>query len=255
LPRACVNRGGAQSLPRLDGVPLAEEEVSFGAETAAALFCWQVRPGAVVTLVDAETLCWRARLTALAAAGGTAVPFQRLLRPLESPIALAIYQALPEKERFELILEKLTELGAARIVPMTTARSATVAERDAGQKKSHRWPEVVRRAAIQCRRAQLPELGPCLTLCEALQEAAADDVRLFLFEGEPVWTLHEALRDERPQRLALFIGPEGGFAPEEMAQARAAGVLPISLGPRILRTETAAIAACAALQFALGDLW
>jgi len=250
-----VNRGGAQSLPRLDGVPKAEEEQSFGSETAAALACWQVRPGAVVTLIDSENLCWRARLTALSADRGTAIPFKRLLRPLESPVAIDIYHALPEKERFELVLEKLTELGVNRIVPMTTARSSTVEARDAGQKKSHRWPEVVRRAAIQCRRAQLPELGPCLSLSEALQEAATSDVRLFLYEGEPVWTLREALRGERPQRLALFIGPEGGFTPEEVEQARAAGVLPVSLGPRILRTETAAIAACAALQFALGDLW
>lgn len=255
MPRACVNRGGAQSLPRLDGVPRGEEEVIFGAETAAALICWQVRPGAVVTLVDAENLCWRARLTALSPDGGRAIPFQRLLRPLESPVILAIYQSLPEKERFELVLEKLTELGATRIVPMTTARSATVAERDSGQKKSHRWPEVVRRAAIQCRRAQLPELGECVSFTEALRETSNADLRLFLYEGEPVWTLREALRGERPQRLALFIGPEGGFAPEEVEQARAAGILPISLGPRILRTETAAIAACAALQFAFGDLW
>jgi 16S rRNA (uracil1498-N3)-methyltransferase len=229
--------------------------VSFGAETAAALTCWEVRPGAVVTLVDAENLCWRARLTSLSPDGGTAIPFQRLLRPLESPVALEIYQALPEKERFELVLEKLTELGATRIVPMTTVRSATVAERDSSQKKSHRWPDVVRRAAIQCRRAQLPELGMCLTFADALHEGAAADIRLFLYEGEPVWTLREALCGERPQRLALFIGPEGGFALEEVKQARAAGVLPISLGPRILRTETAAIAAVAALQFALGDLW
>ena len=253
--RACVNRGGAQSLARLDGVPQAETEIVFAAETAAALFCWQARPGAVVTLVDAENVCWRARLTELTVQGGRAVPFQRLLRPLESPLALAIYQALPEKERFELVLEKLTELGATRIVPMTTARSATVAERDSDQKKSHRWPEVIRRAAIQCRRAQLPELGACISFNEALRETSSADLRLFLYEGEPGWTLREALRGERPERVALLVGPEGGFNPEEFAAARAAGVLPISLGPRILRTETAAIAACAALQFALGDLW
>jgi 16S rRNA (uracil1498-N3)-methyltransferase len=251
-----VNSGGAQSVARVAGVPQLEVEFSFGPETAAALFCWQVRPGAVVTLVDGENACWRARLTSLNPDGGTAIPFRSLLRSLESPLALEVYQALPEKERFELVLEKLTELGATRLVPMVTERSSTVAERDASQKKSHRWPEVIRRAAIQCRRAQLPELGECLDFTAALDEVATADLRLFLFEGEePGWTLREALRGEHPQRVALLVGPEGGFSAGEFAQARAAGCLPVSLGPRILRTESAAIAATAALQFALGDLW
>lgn len=255
MPRACANSGGLQSLPRIEGVPLPEVEIHFGPATAAALACWEVRPGAVVTLVDAENLSWRARLTSLGTDGGSAVPFVRLSRPLESLVALTVYQALPEKERFELVLEKLTELGATRIVPMSTARSSTVAERDSGQKKSHRWPEVVRRAAIQCRRAMLPELGGCLSFTAALEETSSAELRLFLYEGEPGWTLREALRGARPERIALLVGPEGGFSPEEFEQARAAGCLPVSLGPRILRTETAAIAACAAVQFALGDLW
>lgn len=255
MPRACVNNGGAQSVARLASVPAAEAELHFGPEVAAALACWQARPGAIVTLVDGENLCWRARLTALTADGGSAVPFQRLLRPLESPLGLEIYQALPEKERFELVLEKLTELGATRIVPMVTSRSATVAERDAGQAKSHRWPEVVRRAAIQCRRAMIPELGACRDFAAVLAEAAGADLRLLLYEGEAGWTVREALRHQRPERVALLIGPEGGFAPAEVEAARNAGFLPISLGPRILRTETAAIAAAAALQYALGDLW
>lgn len=256
MPRACVNSGGEQSVARIAGVPTAEVEIPFGPATAAALACWQVRPGAVVTMVDGENASWRARLTSLGPDGGTAIPFRRLLRSLESPVALELYQALPEKERFELVLEKLTELGATRIVPMVTERSSTVVERDAGQKKSHRWPEVVRRAAIQCRRAQLPGLGECLDFTAALDEAATADLRLFLYEGEePGWTLREALRGEHPQRVALLVGPEGGFTAEEFAQAQAAGCLPVSLGPRILRTESAAIAAAAALQFALGDLW
>jgi 16S rRNA (uracil1498-N3)-methyltransferase len=74
------------------------------------------------------------------------------------------------------------------------------------------------------------------------------------YEGEPVWTLSEALGELRPARVALLIGPEGGFAAAEVAAARAAGFLPVSLGPRILRTETAAIVAAALLQGLLGDL-
>lgn len=255
MPRACANSGGSQSLVRIAQVPQGEEPCSFGAETAAALACWQARPGMIVTVVDAAGWPWRARLGALDAAGGLLVPFHRLARAAESPVVIDVYQALPEKERFEFVLEKLTELGVARIVPFVSRRSTTVAARDEKQRKSHRWPEVLRRAAIQCRRAMIPELGLCLDFPGVLAETSGSPLRLLLYEGEGVVPLKTALHGANPARVALLVGPEGGFAPDEVVAARARGFLPVSLGPRILRTETAAISAATVLQFALGDLW
>lgn len=255
MPRACANSGGAQSLVRIAQVPQAEEPCSFGAETVAALACWQARPGMIVTVVDGDGWPWRARLGELATTDGLLVPFHRLARPVESPVTIDVYQALPEKERFEFVLEKLTELGVARIVPFVSRRSSTVAARDEKQRKSHRWPEVLRRAAIQCRRAMIPELGPCLDFPGVLAETCGIPLRLLLYEGEGVATLRDTLTGMHPARVALLVGPEGGFAPDEVAAARAQGYLPVSLGPRILRTETAAISAATVLQFAFGDLW
>lgn len=251
---ACVNRGGAASVVRLAAVPALDVEISLPAAAVAALRCWEARPGEVVTVVDPQLTFYRARLTSLDGEGGRAVPFAKLLRPLESGVAIEVYQALPEKERFELILQKLTEVGATKVVPYVSRRSTTLEERDAVQKKSHRWPDVVLRAAKQCRRALLPELFPVVSWDEATYLACHADLKLMLFEGDAPWTLKEALRDERPARVALFVGPEGGFAPEEVEEARQMGFLPISLGPRILRTETAAIVGAALLQYALGDL-
>jgi 16S rRNA (uracil1498-N3)-methyltransferase len=99
----------------------------------------------IFSVVDAAGAMWRGRLTELGDHGGILIPFQRSLRSLESPLQLTVYQALPEKERFELILEKLTELGVTRIVPIVSQQSSTLAARDAKQQKSHRWPEVLRR--------------------------------------------------------------------------------------------------------------
>lgn len=254
MRRACVNSGGPGSIVRLDCVPVAEEEITFGERAAAALACWSARPGMIVTLMDAEHYCWRARLTALDRTGGRLIPFKRFSHSLESPIAIDIYQALPDKERFELILEKLTELGVSRIVPMVTTRSATVAERDAVQKKSHRWPDVVRRAAIQCRRAMIPELSLYIDFSAALEEASAADLRLFLYEGESGSGLHGVLEGQRPERIALMVGPEGGFTADELEHACRAGFEPIAFGPRILRTETVAMTVLAVLQYELGDL-
>ena len=249
----CVNSGGSGSIVRLAVVPTLETALPLSAEALTALAAWRARPGAILTVVDPEQTCYRARLVA-EGEEWQLVPFQRLSRQAESGVALEVYHALPEKERFELVLQKLTELGAVRIVPMTRRRSATLAERDAGQKKSHRWPEVVLRAARQCRRAMLPELTAVTGWEEALRAAAAAEMRLMLYEGEGTWGLDEAIGRQRPARVSLLVGPEGGFAPEEVEEARQLGFLPVSLGPRILRTETAAIAAAAVLQYALGDL-
>lgn len=251
---ACVNEGGPGSLIRLAAVPQLETEIILPATAVEALHRWQARAGEIVTVVDPEQTCYRARLTSLEAEQGRAVPFEKTLRPLESRVAIEVYQALPEKERFELILQKLTEIGVARIVPYVSQRSVTLEERDAGQRKSHRWPEVILRAARQCRRAVLPELYPVISWDEATYLASHADLKLMLFEGDAPWTLKEALNGARPDRVALLVGPEGGFAPEEVEDARGMGFLPVSIGPRILRTETAAIVGAALLQYALGDL-
>jgi len=254
LPPASVNSGGGKSLVRLAGIAQAGVPSPFTAAAAAALSHWRARPGMIVTVVDAGDRMWRGRLTELSADGGLLIPFQRSVRPLDSPLQLTVYQALPEKERFELILEKLTELGVTRIVPVVSQHSSTPAARDAKQPKSHRWPEVLRRAAVQCRRATIPELGPCLDLAAVFTAAQNADLRLLLYEGEGTSSLKEALVGSSCQQVALLVGPEGGFAPDEVAAARRQGFLPVSLGPRILRTETAAISAVTVIQFALGDL-
>ncbi len=250
----CVNRGGPDSVIRIDAVRALEQAVPLTAAAVAALESWQARAGEIVTLVDGGQTCYRARIVELGPSGGVVVPFARLPQAAESPLAIEIYQALPEKERFELVLQKLTELGVSRIVPLTSQRSATLEERDAGQKKSHRWPDVVLRAAKQCRRAMVPELYPVLSWDEATYLAQHAELKLMLYEGEEHWTLREALGGLQPLRIALLVGPEGGFTAEEVADARRLGFLPVSLGPRILRTETAAIVGAAALQYAAGDL-
>ncbi|MFA5516290.1 MAG: 16S rRNA (uracil(1498)-N(3))-methyltransferase [Desulfuromonadales bacterium] len=254
MPRGCVNNGGAKSLIRLSAVPRLEEPIVLDAAAVAALDCWRARPGDIVTVVDPHQIFYRARLSEQTPSFTAVTPFQRFSRSPESPLAIDLCQALPEKERFELILQKATELGVTRILPYTSDRSITLEERDAGQKKSHRWPDIVLRAAKQCRRALVPELFPVLSWDEMTYGVASADLKLMLYEGEAGWSLAEAVRGARPHRVALLVGPEGGFAPEEAEDARRLGFLPVSVGPRILRTETAAIVGVALLQTLLGDL-
>ncbi|MCM2263790.1 MAG: RsmE family RNA methyltransferase [Desulfuromonadales bacterium] len=253
MPPSCVNGGGAGSILRLAAVPVCEQEIGLGRENLPVLKLWSARPGEILTAIDPERGCYRVRLTELGE-NPLGVPFARLSRQIESRLSIEVYQALPEKERFELILQKLTELGAARIVPLETSRSISRSERDATQAKSHRWPDIVLRAAKQCRRAMLPELFKAASFSDTMQLAAGAELKLMLYEGEETWSLSEALGRLRPENVALLVGPEGGFTGIEVAEARAAGFLPVSLGPRILRTETASIAGVTLLQGLLGDL-
>ena len=251
---SCVNNGGPESLARLDHVPRLDVETHLPADALQALAIWQTRPGDVMTLVDPEATAYRARIISLDAENPRCIPFQRLSASAESPLAIEVYQALPERERFELILQKLTELGVARIMPVETAHSATLEERDSGQKKSHRWPDLIRKASRQCRRAMLPQLMSVSPLTGALRAAAAAELKLMLYERAAGWTLTEGFGSFKPRSVALMIGPEGGFSPAEVEEAQNVGFLPVSLGPRILRTETAAIVAAALVQSYLGDL-
>jgi 16S rRNA (uracil1498-N3)-methyltransferase len=174
-------------------------------------------------------------------------------------VSLTLYQGLPKGKRLPLILQKATELGVAQIVPMLTARSQVrLAEQDTEHKLS-RWTKIVTEAAEQCLRPQVPEVSPALDFAQALahwqQSGAAGLLLDEALAGEPGRGMRQAL-DElgKPAAMALFIGPEGGLAPQESEAARAAGLLPVSLGARILRTETAAIVACALVMHEYGEL-
>jgi 16S rRNA (uracil1498-N3)-methyltransferase len=235
-------------------VPVLEEEAPLSAEALEALRLWQARPGEVMTVVDPQMTCYRARLTRLEDGDAFCLPFQRLDISAESSLHIEVYQSLQGKERFELVLQKLTELGVNRIVPIESGRSSALEDRDAEQTKSHRWPDVIRKASRQCRRALLPELLEVQTFNGALSCAASAELKLVLCEGDAPWSLTEGFGSLKPQSVALLVGPEGGFSGNEVKQAQAEGFLPVSLGPRILRTDTAVIVAAALVQSYLGDL-
>ncbi|MCA1797031.1 MAG: 16S rRNA (uracil(1498)-N(3))-methyltransferase [Desulfuromonadaceae bacterium] len=217
-----------------------------------ALRLWRIRCGEVFTLRDGSGVFFRARLKEMDDQGALIVPFETIDDP-EGELEIRVYQALPQKERFEWVLQKLTEIGVKRIVPFTSTHSISMQERDAAQKKSHRWPEVVRKAARQCRRAAIPELGSVLEWEEMLAELEDVEIKLILAEKNGSWSMREALNHARIQQVALLVGPEGGFSAEEIECARTRGILPVSLGARILRTETAALVGATLVQGIVGD--
>jgi len=171
----------------------------------------------------------------------------------ESPLAVTLVQCVPRGDRMDFVVQKATELGVARIVPVLSGRSVVRLDARQGIAKLAHWRAVAISACEQCGRNRLPTIDEPRPLLEYLGGAAGgDDLRLVL---EPDAERGVAAGGTpRSAAIAIAIGPEGGFEPDELEAFRVAGFLRVQLGPRVLRTETAAIAALAWLQTRFGDL-
>ncbi len=167
---------------------------------------------------------------------------------------VTLIQALTKGDKLDLVVQKATELGVARIIPVTSARSVPRLEAMRAIGRRTRWQKIARDAARQSGRVDVPEIEPVTALSTALTSSPNDAFRVLLWEGARQSSLRTVIPTERPKRVVIVTGPEGGFSEEEVEFARAAGFAVVGLGPRILRTETAALVTLAILGFALGDL-
>lgn len=169
---------------------------------------------------------------------------------------VTVIQGLAKGEKLDVVVQKATELGAARIIPVTTTRA--IARLDANtirtMSRRARWQKIAREASRQSGRLDVPEIEGVTALVTAMNASPKDALKLLLWEGARQTSLRTVLPDKPPQQIVIAIGPEGGFTVEEVDQARHAGFVPVGLGPRILRTETAAMVVLSILGYALGDL-
>lgn len=172
----------------------------------------------------------------------------------ELPNAITLYMGLPKFDKMELVIQKAVELGASRIVPVRTRRAVVKLDEKKAAAKVERWQSIAEAAAKQSKRAFVPEIGSAVSFPEAVKEANAAGGRLvFPYEcAEGIGRTRKVLESIKPgEPVAVFIGPEGGFDPEEVHLAETNGAEVVTLGRRILRTETAAIAAMSMLAYVL----
>jgi 16S rRNA (uracil1498-N3)-methyltransferase len=237
----------------------------------------RLRLGERVTLLDGQGYAYEAILIALDEAD---VKFQVVKRSTiegEPRTVITLYQAVLKGDNVAWVLQKGTEVGVARFVPMVCERNV-VDDLDAVEGKRERWQRIIQEAAEQSGRGRLPELAPAELFRQAVAPphspplrqgggvefppAAAGGteeggLRLLAWEGERVSRLRDALAGcnfADGARIQIFVGPEGGFSEAEVALARRYGVQPVTLGPRILRAETAGVVAAAMILYEAGDV-
>ena len=242
----------AASAPRLHHPgPLAEgERISLPATSVAHLRALRLRDGAPVVLFDGDGGEYAGRL-AQRGRREAVVALERFSgREAESPLAVTLVQGLAKGDRMDLVVQKATELGVARIVPVFTAHGAFRLNAERAESRRSHWQRVAISACEQCGRNRIPAVDMPELLMDrwerlpegpgvVLQPGAAGSAKELALKAGPV---------------TLLVGPEGGFSGEEIAEARRRGYRGIGLGPRVLRTETAALAALAVLQAMFGDM-
>ncbi len=211
----------------------------------------QINPKEAFTIVDQRGEFFRASLTALGSDGGEALVYERMSRSTESPVEITLVCAVLARQRMLGVVQKATELGVVRIVPVLCERS--VQRSGLAHEKAHAWPGQALRAARQCRRASVPDVQPAIPLVDALEaqsfQAAARR-----------YTLDDRARDgstlgprDDVATVAFVVGPEGGFADDERTRLAERGATALGLGGRVLRAETAVLVGVSLIQQAFGD--
>ncbi len=215
----------------------------------------RLRPGDRVLALDGLGRQYEVTLdevTHAGAMGHAAAPIEATGEPA---VRLTVYQSLLRREKFEWVLQKGTEIGVAAFVPVITRRSLVRDAQDVTPEKLSRWRRIIKEAAEQSGRGKLPVLAAPIDFGAAEPEVRAAGIALIAWEGEfrrlirGVLDGREAVRD-----VTLFIGPEGGYEADEIRAAESWGAVPVSLGRRILRTETAAVVGAALVLHELGEL-
>ena len=235
--------------PPVEGVAaLPPEEARHAAKVL------RLRPGDVVCAMDGEGGRWRAEVAG-GAGEGLSLRLLEALPANEAPVRLTVYEGLPKADKLDFIAQKLTELGAAALAPVRMARCVAKLDGRDGEKRRERLEKIAREAAKQCGRGMPLRVAAPMDWRKALEAMAAHDLLLIPWEAaegtrlKDIFTLNPDARD-----IGIVVGPEGGITADEIGEMTAAGGRCVTLGPRILRTETAAVVSAALAMQLWGDV-
>ena len=237
----------------IEGEYTTGSELEVDAEKARYLGrVLRLRVGGPVIVFNGSGTAYTAEITAFSRSRAALSVRDAITIASESPLKVHLVQAISRGERMDFVVQKATELGVKRITPLLTERGVVKLDNARAEKRRQHWQKVAISACEQCGRVRLPLVDPPQRLDSWLStkpQHAEVDVILKTFATQSLSTL-----DRPATKVCILVGPEGGFSEAEYQLADAAGFVPVSLGPRVLRTETAAAAALAILQARWGDL-
>lgn len=231
----------------------SEQAIITGSDVNHIRNVLRMKPGEAVRISDGRGSCYDGVIETLQNDEIVVRLSGEKIESTELPVETVLFQGLPKSDKMELIIQKNTELGVSAIVPVSTSRAVVKLDEKKADSKVKRWNGIAEAAAKQSKRTLIPEVRSVMSFKQALLEASAFDVKLMPYENaEGMAFTRKCISEIRPgAKVAIFIGPEGGFSEEEVEAAGAAGFVPITLGRRILRTETAGMSVLSMLAYAL----
>jgi 16S rRNA (uracil1498-N3)-methyltransferase len=212
------------------------------------------RPGEIVSLVDEKQVQYRAALDQITKKQVVA----KILRKKESPgrpaRSVTLAQAILKGKKMDWVIQKSAELGVTTLIPVVTERTIARPRSERESHQTERWQAIAQEAAQQCGRLDIPSVQSTVTLDSLLKNPPESSLKLALWEAEQRLSLKSTLRNLKERTsISVLIGPEGGFPLREIEKAREAGWVTVSLGPRIVRAETAGMAVLAILEYELNE--
>lgn len=233
---------------------IGENFMILTGENAAHAKVLRLKNGDEVTVCDGEGTDYRCTVSDVANGQICLVVHSASPARSEAAVKCSVYMAFAKADKFEHVIQKATELGAEELVCFPSARCVSRPDEKSLKKKLERWQKIAASAAEQSRRGKIPQVLALPSYEAALARAAQTQLAVCFYENENDLTFHAAVEGAVPlTTAAILTGPEGGFEPEEIRQAEAAGLKVCTLGRRILRCETAPLCALAALMYATGE--
>jgi len=215
----------------------------------------RLKPGDTIGLFDGKGFEYKARIVAMSSAKVEVSVIQCFPAAAESPVQIIVAQAFLKEKKMDTLIRQLTELGITGWTPFFAERSVPRPDKKQLSARTQRWKKIAKEALKQCKRGRIPEIGETASFEGVLNQSEPYDLKIAFWEDEPAPVKAFLPKPGRQiNTIFVLLGPEGGFTVQEMERARARGFVTAGLGPRILRAETATIAACVLLQYLYGDM-
>lgn len=214
----------------------------------------KMKPNELIVVIDGEGGEYRARIASISQRQVRVTILERLSSQTESALELTVAQGYLKDKKMDGSVRQLTELGVTRWVPFLSSRSVPAPSSARMRGRYRRWEKISLESLKQCGRSRVMSIAPLIGFDEIISHAAPYDLKLIFWEASKGQSALPFKPEMKPSSIFLAIGPEGGFGPEEIDHAKANGFKVMGLGPRILKAETAVLAAAVVAQFVYGDM-